>query len=181
MIDPEKRKAIYLLHKEGMGLREIARHLNVSTNTVSAIIAQQAIVPQKTRSDKITIDSELLLRLYHQCEGRIQRIHEKLTEEEAIKIGYSTLSRMIQELGIGRSKDKRSARVPDEAGKEMQHDTTVYWLKIGSKRLKCVASLLYLRYSKMRYLKFYRSFNRFRMKCFFHEALLLCYLLSECD
>jgi hypothetical protein len=28
-----------------------------------------------------------------------------------------------------------------------------------------------LRYSKRRYLKFYLAFNRFRMKCFFHEAL----------
>jgi hypothetical protein len=34
-----------------------------------------------------------------------------------------------------------------------------------------VASLLYLRYSKRRYLKFYRAFNRFQMKCFLHEAL----------
>lgn len=35
-----------------------------------------------------------------------------------------------------------------------------------------IASLLYLRYSKRRYLKFYRAFNRFKMKCFFHEALM---------
>ena len=34
-----------------------------------------------------------------------------------------------------------------------------------------IASLLYLRYSKRRYLRFYRVFNRFRMKCFFDEAL----------
>ena len=34
-----------------------------------------------------------------------------------------------------------------------------------------VASLIYLRYSKRRYLKFYRAFDRFKMKCFFHEAL----------
>ena len=32
-------------------------------------------------------------------------------------------------------------------------------------------SSLYLRYSKVRYIQFYRSFNRWRMKCFFHEAL----------
>jgi hypothetical protein len=31
--------------------------------------------------------------------------------------------------------------------------------------------LLYLRYCKRRYLKFYRAFDRFRMKCFFHEGL----------
>ena len=37
--------------------------------------------------------------------------------------------------------------------------------------MRVIASLLYFRYSKMRYLKFYRSFNRFCMKCFFYEAL----------
>jgi hypothetical protein len=31
---------------------------------------------------------------------------------------------------------------------------------------------MYLRYSKRRYLQFYRGFDRFRMKCFFHQALL---------
>src|SRR2546422_7977994 len=36
-----------------------------------------------------------------------------------------------------------------------------------------ISSLLYLRYSKRRYLRFYRMFNRFRMKCFLHEALML--------
>ena len=35
-----------------------------------------------------------------------------------------------------------------------------------------IASLLYLRYSKRKYLKFYRVFNRFAMKCFLHEALM---------
>src|SRR5207244_11693258 len=31
---------------------------------------------------------------------------------------------------------------------------------------------LYLRYSKRRYLQFFRKFNRFRMKCFRHTALM---------
>jgi len=37
----------------------------------------------------------------------------------------------------------------------------VYQLNIGSKPAKVVASILYYRYSKIRYLKFYRVFNRF--------------------
>ncbi|MCZ7636087.1 MAG: hypothetical protein M5U12_08670 [Verrucomicrobia bacterium] len=37
---------------------------------------------------------------------------------------------------------------------------------------KLQASLLYLRYSKRRYLQFYRVFDRFRMKCFLHRALV---------
>jgi hypothetical protein len=54
----------------------------------------------------------------------------------------------------------------------MQHDTSPYRLRIGEQWRWVVASLVYLRYSKMRFLKFYRSFNRFLMKCFFHEALM---------
>lgn len=99
-------------------------------------------------------------------------MHEKLGEEENIRIAYSTLTRMLRRLGLGRSRPDRCARVGDEPGAEMQHDTTVYSVRLGQRPARLVASLLYLRYSKRRYLKFYRSFNRFRMKCFFHEALL---------
>lgn len=38
MIDPEKRKAIFSLHEEGMGAREISLHLKVSRNTVRTVI-----------------------------------------------------------------------------------------------------------------------------------------------
>lgn len=171
MIEAEKRKAIYWLYKEGMGLREISRRLSLSRNTVKAIINQEGKLTDQPRKDKMEIDSELLSRLYHECSGWIQRVYEKLKEEEGIDIGYSTLSRRIRELGLGQSKKKRCDRVPDEPGVEFQHDTSPYTVKIGSKKVHVVASMLYFRYSKIRYLKFYRSFNRFRMKCFLHEAL----------
>ena len=171
MIDPDKRKAIYCLHDEGMGVREISRRLRVSRNTVRAIIEQKGTVPDVPRKDKKQIDPELLRRLYAECNGWVQRIHENLHEQEKIQVGYSTLSRMIRELDLGQSGKRRCDRVPDEPGAEMQHDTSPYTLKIGDKRLRVVGSLLYFRYSKIRYLKFSRSFNRFKMKCFFHEAL----------
>jgi len=101
----------------------------------------------------------------------VRRIYEKLNEEESIEIGYSTLARMLRELGLCRQQPQRCDRVPDEPGAEMQHDTTVYQLRLGDRRTKVIASVLYLRYSKRRYLKFYRAFNRFAMKCFLHEAL----------
>lgn len=53
----------------------------------------------------------------------------------------------------------------------MQHDTSIYPIELAGILNRLIASLLYLRYSKRRYLRFYRVFNRFRMKCFFHEAL----------
>ena len=45
MISPEKRKAIYLLHEEGMSKREISRRLQVSRNTVNIIISQKGNMP----------------------------------------------------------------------------------------------------------------------------------------
>ncbi len=171
MISAEKRAAIYQLHKEGMGVRELARSLRVNRGTVSDIIKQKGVMPETTRSDKIQIDAQLLIKLYKDCDGWVQRIHEKLTEEEGIAIGYSTLTGRIRELGLGKSKNKRCARVPDKPGEEMQHDTSAYKVKLGDKRVLLQGSLLYFRYAKVRYLKFYPSFNRFKMKCFFHEAL----------
>jgi len=171
MIDQEKRKAIYLLHKEGMGIRQICGQLKVNRNTVRSIIADKGGMPYTPRKDKIEVDEQLLKRLYAECNGWIQRVHERLTEEEGVKIGYSTLTRMVRELEIGHPAEKRCGQVPDEPGAEMQHDTSPYRVKIGGREVRVVGSLLYFRYSKIRYLKFYSSFNRFRMKCFLHEAL----------
>src|SRR5512132_4292549 len=172
MIDADKRQAVFLLHQEGMGRNQIARQLRISPNTVQAIIQQKGEIPVRTRQDKIQVDPDLLKRLYQECDGYAQRVHEKLVEEERLQIQYSTLTRLLRELGLKRSGEPRCERVPDEPGAEMQHDTTQYSILLGGVRARLVASLLYLRYSKRRYLRFYRMFNRFRMKCFLHEALL---------
>jgi transposase len=181
MIDPDKRKAVFLMHSEGMSIREISRRLKISRPTVRTIIRQGGQMPQTVRKDKMHIDPDLLRRLYRECHGWIQRVHEKLQEEQGIQVGYSTLTCMVRELGLGRRRDARCDRVPDVPGHEMQHDTTVYHVKLSGQRTKVIASLLYLRYSKRRYLKFYRLFNRFAMKCFLHEALMFWgYAARQC-
>jgi len=172
MIEPEKRKAIYRLSQEGMGLREIARRLEVSRKAVRRIIRHGGEVASPSRKGKIRIAPDLLRRLYDECKGWKQRIHEKLVEEEKIGVSYSTLTRMLRELGIGREPERRCDRVPDEPGAEMQHDTSPYTLDLGGRPTPVIASSLYLRYSKRRYLRFYPRFDRFRMKCFLHEALI---------
>ena len=171
MIDPEKRKAIFLLHQEGMSVREIARRLHVSRQAVGFIIAQKGQMPQPVRAIKNAIDPDLLRRLYVDGAGWVQRMHEKLAEEHHIEVKYSTLTWILRNLGISTSPETRCSRVPDEPGAEMQHDTTVYQVKLGDQTVRLVATILYLRYSKRRYLKFYRTFNRFQMKCFLYEAL----------
>jgi len=164
-----------------VSLKQIVRQFKVSRNTVRTIIKLQGKMPLSTRRDKIRIDEELLNRLYQECDGWIQRVYEKLTEEERIQVKYSTLTRLIRSLGIGKPQKKRCDRVPDKPGAEMQHDTSPYEIKLAGIANRLVASLMYLRYSKRRHLKFYRVFNRFRMKCFLHEGLMHWgYAAPEC-
>src|SRR5208283_3062681 len=172
MIDPDRRSAIYQLHLAGVPQGKISRQFHVSPRTVRTIVRQQGAIPQTVRKDKIHIDPDLLRRLYQQCDGWMQRVHEKLVEEDKIQVSYPTLTRLARELELGKPSKARCDHVPDEPGVEMQHDTTVYQVKLAGQPTRIIASLLYLRYSKRRYLKFYRAFNRFAMKCFLHEALM---------
>jgi transposase len=172
MIETDKRKAVFLLHQEGHSVREIARLLSLSRNTVRTIIVQGGAPPKpQPRADKLALDEELLRRLHQQCQGHIARVHEKLVEEEGVAVAYSTLTQRLRELGISNPPKVRCQHVPDEPGTEMQHDTSLYQVELAGRRTRLIASLIYLRYSKRRYLRFYRAFDRFRMKCFFHEAL----------
>lgn len=168
MIDHNKRMAVIGLHLQGKGKREISRLLSLSRNSVTTIIDTDGRMPQIKRRDKTPFDEDRLRELHHRCDGRVQRIHEILLEEDQFKTAYSSLSQKLRELGLGKTKKLRCERVPDVPGEEMQHDTTLYHIMLGARKVKVVASLLYFRYSKVRYLKFYRSFNRFRMQCFFH-------------
>src|SRR5947207_3137475 len=172
MIEADKRKAVFLLHQEGMSIREIARRLQLSRNTVRTILKQQGEMPTCRRKHKVRIEAELLERLYRECHGWAQRVHEKLVEEEGIQIPYSTLTRLLREMGLSKQQPSRCDRVPDTPGAEMQHDTSPYCIRLGDTPTKLIASLLYLRYAKRRYLEFFRVFNRFRMKCFLHKALM---------
>jgi len=181
MIEADKRKALFLMHQEGMSIKEIVRRFHIGPNTVRAIIRQQGEMPVPARRSKINIDTELLQRLYQDCDGWIQRVYEKLGEEEGIQVKYSTLTRIIRNLGIGKTPKTRCQRVPDTPGAEWQHDTSSYELQLGDVLARINASLMYLRYSKRRYLKFYRVFNRFKMKCFLHEGLMFWgYSAPEC-
>ena len=126
MIDPDMRNAIYQLHLQGIPLRQISSQFKISRNTVRSIIGRQGQMPNTIRKDKIHIDPELLGRLYQECRGWVQRVHEKLVEEENIQVSYPTLTRLLRELGMGKSPKARCDRVPDEPGLEMQHLSLIH-------------------------------------------------------
>lgn len=169
MIQENIRETIRTLYESGKTKRGIARFLNIDIKTVRKVIASENDCP-KTRRDKIIVPEEMLKELYQRCDGYVQRMYEILTEEEGLEVGYSTLTRLVREHFPGKS-IQRCKSFPDVPGEEMQHDTSDYYFKIGGRKMKIICSGLYFRYSKMRYVKFYHRFNRFLMKCFFHEAL----------
>src|SRR5215813_8447316 len=125
MIDAAKRKAVFLLHQEGMGRNQIARQLRISPNTVHVIIQQKGEMPLHARKDKIQVDPDLLKRLYLECDGYAQRVHQKLVQDERIQIHYPTLTRLLRELGLSRSREPRCERVPAEPGAEIKRQTTL--------------------------------------------------------
>lgn len=159
------------LHRQGVGRTAIARQLRIDKKTVGRIVAGQGAQPHKSRTDKIDVDGVLLEQLHRDCRGYVERMYEILTEEHGLSIGYSTLTRLVRVSGLGGPPKERSGHMPDIAGAEMQHDTSVHQIRIGGSKQKIISSGIYLRYSKMRYVKFYRRFNRFTMKCFIDEAL----------
>ncbi len=174
MINADKRQAIHTLYDEGMSKKEISRVIKVDPKTVRKVLDGGVKALPKTRCDKKVLDVDIIRELYKKCTGHIQRVHEILTEEHGINVGYSTLTGFIRAQGISKTphSSKRHHRIEDVPGEEMQHDTSPYRLKIGKSTVKIVCSALYFRYSKMRYVRFYLNFNRFTMKCFFHEALI---------
>ncbi len=107
MITADKRKTIVLLHQEGMSSRQISRRLAVSRNTVRKVIDQEGQMPAVVRSSIQIIDPDLLRRLHAQCDGYVQRMHEKLQEQEGIQVKYSTLTRMLRQLGVHRVQQVR--------------------------------------------------------------------------
>ena len=120
MIKTDKRKAVFLLYQGNMAAREIARRLALSRNTVRTIIRQKGVRPPHARTDKQRLDEELLRRLYQECEGRIVGVHEKLVEGEGVQVTYSTLTRMLRELGISQPQRQRCDRAAEQRRHWMQ-------------------------------------------------------------
>jgi hypothetical protein len=171
MIDHDHRSTILTLHRKGVKVRAIARSLSIGRNTVRRVIASGGQEARRPAANAVILDDDLLRKLFNQCEGYVERVWEKLKEEHHLEVGYSTLTRRIRGLGL-RGNKPRSGRVPDEPGKEMQQDTSPYCVKISGVPTKVTGCSLYFRYSKESYLKFYPFFDRFAMKCFFHESLM---------
>lgn len=177
MLNLEQRETIIVLRKSGESYRSIARKLGIDRKTVASVFAEETEKPEtadKPQKQATQLEEHLIRELHAECNGYVQRIHEKLQDEHNIIVPYSTLTQRCRELGLSKRVTKNKKRfhhVEMGPGEEMQHDTSSYLIDLGETRVRVTASIIYLRYSKMSYLKFYLRFQRYDLKCFIHEAL----------
>ena len=106
------------------------------------------------------------------CKGNVVRIKEILHDQYGHDIPYSTLTRLVRELGLRDDKKKqRAGAYHFGPGEELQHDTTPHRIILGGKKITAQCAGLVLAYSRKVFIQYYPSFTRFEAKVFLTEAL----------
>ena len=179
MLRQEQRIAILELHRQGLGIRKIAKTLGVSRGAVNKVIRSgSSDVPTILRSEKANPYRQEILDLYVACKGNLQRVHEELQAQGA-KFSYPALTAYCRRHAIGTKPSKASGEYHFAPGEEIQHDTSPHRLTlVGKERVVQTASAV-LCYSRMLFFQCYPSFDRFHCKIFLTNALR--YLDGACQ
>jgi len=181
MLKEEIRQAVMTLEGKGLSRREIALALDISRNSVKAVLREGVTAdPGRERGSQWDEHLEAIRALHRECrdgKGRVNlvRVHEKLKDQLALEgktleASYSALTWFCREQGIGVKEKVPAGRIVTEPGEEMQHDTSPYVLELGGRKVKRQCASLVLGYSRMIYAQFYPKFDRFHMKMFLTEA-----------
>ena len=181
MLDKETRTAILALGKKDHKIREIARELKVSRNSVKAVLrqgqAQPSMAERASRLDPYLEDIRMLHAECRDQKGRpnmlrvLEKLKDKLRQEgQELECSYPTLTWFCRENGIGVKEKVAARRIVTEPGEESQHDTSPYTLELGGRKTKLQCASLVLGFSRMLYMQFYPRFQRFHMKIFLTEA-----------
>ncbi|MFZ5501727.1 MAG: IS21/IS408/IS1162 family transposase [Candidatus Micrarchaeota archaeon] len=168
MISDETRDAICAMRTKGMKIRQIARTLGLSRNTVRTVL--KGTRPEK-RSLGTSYENELPLihEAFHKCRGNVVRVQEVLAEK-GIGIGYSTLTRIARDQGLREPERPRAGIYTFGPGEEMQHDTSPHKVILDGKPVIAQCAALILAYSRKIFIRYYPCFTRFEAKVFLSEG-----------
>jgi len=171
MLDQQTRSAILMLDEKGHSQRDIAKALHISRASVQTVLKNKQADPghieKASQLDVHRIDVE---HWYRECQGNIVRVMEKLEEEKGCQVSYSSLTWFCRKNGIGVEPKIPARRIVTGLGEDMQHDTSPYTIEIGGKKVKRQGASLVLGHSRMMYLRFYPTFDRFHVKIFLTRA-----------
>ena len=168
MISDEMRDAIVGMRDKGMKIRQIARSLSISRNTVRTILKGSE---SEVRGSGASYENEtpLIREAFLRCKGNVVRVQEVLADQ-GIRIGYSTLTRIARDQGLREPKKKRAGVYTFGPGEEMQHDTSPHRVILDGKPASGQCAGLILAYSRKLFIQYYPRFTRFEAKVFLARA-----------
>lgn len=170
MIDEQTRISVIQMRQKGVSIREIARILHLDRKTVRSIVIGKQD-GRTTRSSMYEEHLPLIGEIYIQCQGNVSRIRDVLHETHGISIPYASLTWLIRQYGIRKPVKKQAGIYVFEPGQEMQHDTSPFKIRLGSKRVTVQCAALILAYSRKLFIQFYPRFTRFEAGIFLTGAL----------
>lgn len=171
MLDHATRTAILELQTRGLGVRQMARTLQLSRGAIRKVLAAgQAQVPLLDRAEKADPYREQILELVVRCRGNLVRVHEELRAQGAT-LSYPALTRFCRRHAIGHEPPRPVGQYDFPPGVEMQHDTSPHRAPIGGVEQRIETASLVLCYSRLLFFQCYPAFNRFLCKVFLTDAL----------
>lgn len=170
MLDLDTRTAILQMRKVGIGVRAIARTLQISRNAVREVLASgRPEVPRLEREEILGEHVDLVRALAVECRGNLVRVGELLADRQ-IRVGYSTLTSFCRRHEIGTTPKVAAGRYHFEPGEEMQHDTSPHVVTIGSRKVKVQCASLVMCFSRAIFMQVYWRFTRFECRAFLTDA-----------
>jgi transposase len=171
MLDQATRSVILDLRGRGLGVRQIARTLQISRGVVRKVLSSNSPeVPRIERAEKAEPYREQILDLVARCRGNLVRVHEELLALGAT-LSYPALTAFCRRQGIGHPPRPPAGQYDFAMGQEMQHDTSPHRYPIGGVEQRIETASLVLCYSRMLFIQGYPAFTRFTCKVFLTDAL----------
>ena len=171
MLDEDLRTVILRLHDEGLSIRAIAKACRKARGSVKAVLRSGSReVPEPERPEKAEPWREEILREFKACRGNLVRVHEKLRDQGA-DLSYQALTGFCRRHGIGSKPKAPAGRYTFAEAEEMQHDTSPHRVKIGGAVRQVQCASLVLCFSRVLFMQYYPTFDRFWCKVFLTEAL----------
>lgn len=169
MITPACRQIILEMAEKDVGVRNIARTLKVSRNTVRKVLAN-ADTPAPAKESQYGKHLPIIKELFRECRGNMVRVQEELAARHDIIIPYQSLTWVIRKEGLGKTKKKRAGEYVFSPGEEMQHDTSPHNITLSGNKVKAQCAALVLAYSRRIYVQYYPCFTRFECRVFLAKA-----------
>jgi transposase len=169
MTPEEIRSAARTLSSQGNSLRQIARLLKLSRNTVRAILREPALRASKPAAGG-AVPTAWLEDAFGRAGGNAVRVQQLLAEERGQAVSYSSLKRWIREAQL-RAPPRRSGEFHFGPGEESQHDTSPHRVDFTDRKkvlAQCAGHILAC--SRRVLIQYYPTFKRFEAKVFLLEA-----------